>query len=195
MSYDARSECFIEFCPPLINGVSSVNRLKTNSFHLLKQWFEDLERPTLVNIHVIEPLLNTNPSIAHSRPYTVSAHGTNNKHTGIDILQKSNYTYNECRQRDIILIEFSTNCDPRYLKAKQLSLDFFTYAPNIDLLSNNDRLLNINLPSHWIFFFMRTVQRYLCMQDGVHLVTKIRNRLLSGTANMTVSDHRVDVRH
>ena len=39
--------------------------------------------------------------------------------------------------------------------------------PNIDLLSGNNTLLKINIEPHWKFFFIRPVQPYLCMQDGI----------------------------
>lgn len=66
----------------------------------------------------------------------------------------------------------------------QMSLGFFTHTPNIDLIDENKDLLEIDIPSTWTFFFMRTKQMYLCMQDGIHLATKIRNRLLSTIATI-----------
>ena len=33
---------------------------------------------------------------------------------------------------------------------------------------------------------MRTKEIYLCMQDGIHLATKIRNRLLSTIATLSI---------
>jgi hypothetical protein len=195
VSYDVTTDCFIGFAPPLVNGLPSVNQFKTNSFYELEQWFEDFDKSKLINVHVIEPLLQNNSSLVHSRPYIVSAYGTNNKYTGMDVLRKWNYLYNECKRRNIDLVGFASDCDPRYLKAMQLSLDFFTYAPNIDLLSRNNNLLNINIPSNWNFFFMRPTQPYLCMQDGIHLVTKIRNRMLSETATMSINSQEIDVNH
>jgi hypothetical protein len=77
----------------------------------------------------------------------------------------------------------------------QLSLGFFARAPNVDLLTGNDKLLNINIPKHWKFFFMRPTQLFLCMQDGIHLVTKIRNRLLSGIATLCINNEQIDINH
>lgn len=195
ISYDATEDCFIGFTPPLNNGLPSVGRFKTNSYHELEQWFENFDRSTLVNVNLIEPLLTNINSLVHSRPYIISAYGTNNKYSAIAVLRKWIYVYNELKKRNINVVGFSSDCDFRYLKAMLLSLGFFARAPNVDLLTGSDQLLHIDIPKHWKFFFMRPTQLFLCMQDGVHLVTKIRNRLLSDTANLCVNEERIDVNH
>ena len=43
------------------------------------------------------------------------------------------------------------------------------------------------------FFFMRPRQMYLCMQDGIHFAAKIRNRLLSTIATLSINNHQIDV--
>jgi len=161
----------------------------------LEQWFQDFDRSTLINVNLIEPLLTNTNSLVHSRPYIVSAYGTNNKYSAVDVLRKWTYLYNALKKRNINIVGFSSDCDSRYLKAMQLSLGFFARAPNVDLLTGYDKLLNINIPKHWKFFFMRPTQLFLCMQDGIHLVTKIRNRLLSDTATLFINDERIDINH
>lgn len=118
----------------------------------MEQWFEYLDKSKLVNAHLVEPLLANNSSLVYSRPFILSAYGTNNKYTSIDVFRKWMYMYNECKRRDITIVGFSTDCDPPYLKAMQLSLGFFIQAPNIDLLSGNNNLLKISIASHWNFF-------------------------------------------
>ncbi|CAF1476242.1 unnamed protein product [Rotaria sp. Silwood1] len=177
VSYDSRNDCFIGFSPRLVNGLPFVDHFKTNRYTELQQWFEDFDKSTLVNAHLVEPLLSNSSSLVHSRPFILSAYGTNNKYTAIDILRKWMYLYNECKKRNINVVGFSTDCDPRYLKAMQLSLGFFTKAPNIDLLTGNNNLLEINIASHWNFFFIRSTQPYLCMQDAE---TDILTRLYYG---------------
>ncbi len=161
----------------------------------MEQWFENFDKSKLINAHLIEPLLRNSSSLVHSRPFILSAYGTNNKYTAVDVLRKWMYLHHECKKRNINVVGFSTDCDSRYLKAMQLSLGFFTRAPNIDLLSGNNDLLKISIPSHWNFFFIRSTQPYLCMQDGIHLVTKIRNRLLSETATISINNEKIDVNH
>lgn len=146
-------------------------------------------------MNLIEPILKDLSSLVHSRPFIISSYGTNNKYTAVDVLKKWMFMYDECKKKNINVVGFSADAEPRNLKAMQLSLGFFTKTPNIDLLSGNNTLLKINIASDWNFFFMRPVQPYLCMQDGIHLVTKIRNRLLSETASMSINNQRIDVNH
>ena len=172
-----------------------MNKFKTDSYNELEQWFQNADKSTLINAHLIEPLPTKIPSLVHSRPYILSAYGTNDKVNSTDVLRRWIYLYNECEKRNVCLVGFSTDCGPRYLKAMQLALGFFARAPNIDLISGNRNLLNIDIPQTWSFFLMRTKQAFLCMQDGTHLVTKVRNRLLSETATMFINDHNIDVNY
>ncbi|CAF3788942.1 unnamed protein product [Rotaria sp. Silwood1] len=195
VSYDAINDSFIGFTPSLNNGLPVINQFKTNSYSELEQWFHDIDKSTLVNVHLIEPLLTDVTSLVHSRPYIISAYGINNKHSASDTIRRWIYIYNQCKERNINLVGFSTDCDSRYFKAMRICLGFFSRAPNVDLLTGNDDLLTIDIPSNWTFFFMRPQQLFLCMQDGTHLVTKIRNRLLSETATLNINNDHVDINH
>jgi hypothetical protein len=170
-----------------------MNQFQTNSYNELQQWFKDFDKSKSINANLVEPLLTKNSSSVHSRPYILSAYGTNNKYKGIDVFGKWLYMYNECKKRNIVIVGFASDCEARYLKAMQISLGFFTYTPNIHLSNENKNPLKINIPSTWTFFFMRTSQMYLCMQDGIHLATKIRNRLLSTIATLSINNHQISI--
>ncbi|UJR29459.1 hypothetical protein I4U23_010671 [Adineta vaga] len=195
VSYDTVNDCFIGFTSPLNNGLPASNRFKTNNYNELEQWFESIDKSTLVNVHLIEPLLTDISSLVHSRPYILSGYGTNNKHSAYDTLHRWIYVYNQCKQRNINVVGFSTDCDSRYFKTMRLALGFFSRAPNVDLLTGNNDVFVIDIPSNWKFFFMRPQQLFFCMQDGTHLVTKIRNRLLSDIANLYINDDHIDINH
>ena len=191
-SYDSSSDSFTGFCPPLINGIPSIGRFKTDSYSELEKWFTDLRKSTLINAHVVEPIMGK-PSTVYSRPYILSAYGTANEAKAIDILQRWIYIYDECKRQNIHLVGFSTDADPRYLKAMKLALGFFVRTPNINLASGETDSFEVCLPQSWTFFFMRPKQKFFCMQDGIHIATKIRNRILSSTANMSMGDRKIDV--
>ncbi len=193
VSYDTKTNSFIGFSPQLVNGLPIINQFQTNDYNQLQQWFQDFEKSKSINANVAEPLLIKNSSSIHSRPYIISAYGTNNKYKGTDVVRKWIYMYNECKKRNIVVVGFASDCEARYLKAMQISLGFFTSTPNIDLLNGNKNLLQINIPSTWVFFFMRKRQMYLCMQDGIHLATKIRNRLLSTVATLSINNHQIHI--
>ena len=144
---------------------------------------------------MIEPFLTSTAAPVHSRPYILAAYGTNNRFTAIDVLRRWYFLHNNCRAQNIRLVGFSTDCDPRYLKAIRLSLGFFARLPNIDLLNSENQLLEIKHPDTWEFFFMRSKQLFLCMQDGVHLATKMRNRILSNSATLLIGNQHVSLSH
>lgn len=50
------------------------------------------------------------------------------------------------------LVAYLSDFYPRYLKAMQLSLGFFVRAPNIQLITGNNKLLSIDIPPTWNFF-------------------------------------------
>ncbi|CAF4628465.1 unnamed protein product [Rotaria sp. Silwood2] len=155
VSYDAINDSFIGFTPSLNDGLPVINQFKTNSYSELEQWFHDIDKSTLVNVHLIEPLLTDVTSLVHSRPYTISAYGINNKHSASGTIRRWIYIYNQCKERNINLVGFSTDCNSRYFKAMRICVGFFSRAPNVDLLTENDNQLTIDIPSNWTFFFMR----------------------------------------
>ncbi|CAF4166344.1 unnamed protein product, partial [Adineta steineri] len=86
VSYDTSNDCFIGFIPPSSNGIPNVNHFKINSYNELERWFEDINKSTLVNVHLIEPLLTDLTSSIHSRPYILSVYGIDNKHSAYDTI-------------------------------------------------------------------------------------------------------------
>ncbi len=125
VTYDAKTNSFIGFSPQLINGLPATNQFQTDDYNELQQWFQDVDKSKLVNATVAEPLLTKNSPSIHSRPYIISAYGTNNSYKGIDIVRKWIYIYNECKKRNTTVVGFASDAEPRYLKAMQISLGFF----------------------------------------------------------------------
>ncbi|CAF4335771.1 unnamed protein product [Didymodactylos carnosus] len=105
------------------------------------------------------------------------------------------FIYNRLKLNNINVVGFSMDCDVKYLKSVRLSTDFFAKLPNIDLLNDNNDLFSIDIPSSWTWVFMRNRQLFFCMQDGIHLDTKLRNRILSKHSTMLMSNYSVDVEH
>ena len=77
----------------------------------------------------------------------------------------------------------------------RLPLRFFAQWPNFDLLIENNEMFDIDYPQSWCFFFMRSRQTFLFTQNGIHLATKIRNRLLSGTTTMFIGNQYVNLNY
>ncbi|CAF1327655.1 unnamed protein product [Rotaria sp. Silwood1] len=81
VSYDSKTNCFIGFAPKLVNGLPLINQFQTNNFNELQEWFQELEKSKSINANLIEPLLNKNSSLIHSRPYIIASYGSDNKYS------------------------------------------------------------------------------------------------------------------
>ena len=136
---------------------------------------------------MIQPLTEIVP------PFVLSAYGTDNKVSAADILKRWLYIYQQSLNQGIRIIGFSTDGDPRYLRAMRLCSRFFVELPNLNL-SKHDDYLKVDIPFNWAWFLMNPQQVLVFFQDPTHLATKFRNRLFSKIASMKIEDYRIDVK-
>jgi hypothetical protein len=107
INYDQQTNSFIGFATPLVDGIPVSKYYHTNSFDQLKTWFESSERSPLLNIHMIQPLPSTNTS-AVPPAFLLSGYGVINTYTSIDILRRWMFIFNNCLEKNIRIIGFST---------------------------------------------------------------------------------------
>ena len=74
----------------------------------------------------------------------------------------------------------------------KLLLGFFASLPNMKISDRSDAF-EVSLPIDWSWFFLRQRQLALCFQDPIHICTKLRNRLLSPTAEMAIGNQRISL--
>jgi hypothetical protein len=107
IKYDSTTNTFNGFPTPLDRGVPIKEYYQTDSFDKLKLWFNSNDKSSLLNVHMIQPVQSTNQTIIPS-PFLLSAYGIDNTATANDILQRWWYIFNQCLQRNIRIIGFST---------------------------------------------------------------------------------------
>ena len=107
INYDQQTNSFIGFATPLTDGIPVTKYYQTNSFDQLKSWFESSERSPLLNIHMIQPLPSTNTSVVPPA-FLLSGYGVINTYTSIDILRRWLFIFNNCLEKNIRIIGFST---------------------------------------------------------------------------------------
>ena len=156
---------------------------------------KEYDKPTIINIHLVEFLLTGSNTSVHSHPYILAAYGINNRFKAIDVVRQCSFLYHQCKDQDIRLVGFGTDCDSRYVRVMQLSLEFFAELPNFDQANENNEVFNTDYPQSWNFFFMRSKQPFFFMQDAVYLSTKVQNRLLSRTATTLIGIQYVSLNH
>jgi hypothetical protein len=187
ITYDTTSNTFIGFSLPINqNGVPITNSYSTDSFTHLEQWYDEVSKATSLSACLIQPLSSSTVS---SSPYLLAAFGTDNKFKGSHVVSRWHHIFKESKEKGIRIIGYSTDCDSRYLYAMRISLGFFAdfaYEDHPDLFT-------IDVPTHWSWFYMQLEQLYICFQDPVHICTKLRNRLLSQTANLLLGNQLIDI--
>ncbi|CAF1456785.1 unnamed protein product, partial [Rotaria magnacalcarata] len=155
---------------------------------------ETTPQANLVNIHVIQPILDSHVNILPAAT-VLSAYGTDQKITAIDILKRWLMIYNQFNSKGIRVLGFSTDGDPKYLRAIRLAANYFVKTQILNIY--NDKLsFTVKIPSGWTaWFFLSSSQLFLFMQDGTHVCTKIRNRMLLKTAELTMRHYEVSMQH
>ncbi|CAF1483731.1 unnamed protein product [Adineta steineri] len=189
--YDTATNSFVGFCTPLNNGIPIPHYFRTESFDQLKEWFDSIQKAGFLNLHMIQPI---SESIANLSPSILSAYGIDNKFTLYDIARKWVYIFNECSSRHIRIVGYATDCDSRYLSAMRTISGFFSSMPSMKL-HEGPEAFRIYPSANWNWFFLRPQQLLLFLQDGVHLATKWRNRILSTTAQLTIGGFRIKMEH
>ncbi|CAF4213119.1 unnamed protein product [Rotaria sordida] len=87
IKYDSTTNTFNGFSTPLDCGVPIKEYYQTDSFDTLRIWFNSIEKASLLNVHMVQPIPASNQSIIPS-PFLLSAYGIDNTATANDILQR-----------------------------------------------------------------------------------------------------------
>ncbi|CAM4921707.1 unnamed protein product [Rotaria socialis] len=173
--YDSRSNSFVGFTLPLKDGFPCSRYFSTNSFGELEQWYEKIDKSFLINANVIQavcPSNRTSPS-----PFLLAAYGTNSKYTARDILNRWSKIFDSFMTQNIRILGFSSDCDPKQMKAMGDSMGFF---------SNEHTGFEYH-PDHFKISLFKA--------NAPHLCTKLRNRLLSSTTILLVGDRYAGIAH
>ena len=187
--YDSRSDTFIGFSSPLLHGFPRIRFYSTNSFAQLETWFTTENQSRLLNIYVVQPLQSDDTLIS---PYLLAAYGTDGQYSSKDVILRWAEIFEQFRARGIRIIGFSTDCDSKYLRAMRIITGFFAFTPNWTIHLDH-HAFSLSLASKWSWFFLRPQQLFICLQDPIHLITKLRNRLLSSKARLLLGNHRISI--
>lgn len=194
ISYDQKANVFIGFALPLVNGIPVTKYYRTDSFDQLKSWFNSADKSTLLNVHMVQPLQSSN-KLAIPSPFLLSTYGVVNTFTSIDILRRWLFIFDNCIQKNIRIIGFSTDGDAKYLRAMRLASEFFASLPYFRLNERQTAFDLTTIIGKWSWFFLKGRQLLLFLQDPIHLVTKWRNRLLTSTAQLCIGQRDISIEH
>ncbi|UJR38906.1 hypothetical protein I4U23_031574 [Adineta vaga] len=192
IKYDTNTNSFIGFSTPLRDGVPIPCRFKTNSLAELKIWMETYEKAPLLNAHCVQAIPSANQTVAPSS-FVLSGYGTSSKYSSLDILRRWIFIYKKSLEQDVRIIGFSTDADNKYLRGMRLMSGFYANMPNFN--PHVDSSAFSIRTGDWSRYYFRPEQLFVFMQDPTHLVTKLRNRLLSATAELQIGDTNITIEH
>ena len=147
--YNSHANTFVGFVPDLRNGFPAETCYSTESFDELQSWYAERDMLALLSVNVIQPLLVNSSS---SASYILSAYGTNAHYTAFDILRRWIEIVEQSSKRNIRVVEFSSDCDPKFLRAMRLALGFFAHVPNISI-ERYPNTFAVDVPTEWGWFF------------------------------------------
>ena len=119
------------FTLPLKNGFPCCRFYSTTSLDELESWHNEVEKSSLLNIHVIQALTSRN-QIALSL-FLLSAYGTNNKYNAYDILTRWSRIFDVLIAQNVRLLGFATDGDPKNMLAMRKAMAFFSRDQTIFL--------------------------------------------------------------
>ncbi|CAF4419958.1 unnamed protein product [Rotaria socialis] len=126
-------------------------------------------------------------------PYLLASYGTDSRYTSNDIISRWKNIFEKFREKHIKVLGYSIDCDSKYLRAMRVITGFFAKSINRNDLFG-DHAFVIASCSQWIWFYLRPKQSFLCLQDPTHLITKLRNRLLSSKTSMMFGSESINIR-
>lgn len=75
----------------------------------------------------------------------------------------------------------------------RLASGFFASLPHFKL-NEHEEAFDLVI-SKWSWFYLKQKQLLLFLQDGIHVITKWRNRLLSSTAELRFGSQYISIQH
>ncbi|CAF3333808.1 unnamed protein product [Rotaria socialis] len=96
--YNVPSNTFIDFVPHLEDGLPKINTFSTESFSKFENWFGTLNKSHLLNLHMVQPI---NLDLKSCAPFILSAYGTDNHFTTLDILMRWMTIINQCDKKKV----------------------------------------------------------------------------------------------
>ncbi|CAF2077066.1 unnamed protein product [Rotaria magnacalcarata] len=192
IKYDTHANSFIGFSTPLSGGVPSPCHFKTDSISELKLWMDKNGQAPLLNIHCVQAIPPPNQTVVPPS-FVLAGYGTSSKYTSLDILRRWLFIHKNSIEQNVRILGFSTDADNKYFRAMRLMSGFYASLSNFDVHVDSS-MFSIQI-SNWSWYFLRPEQLFVFMQDATHLVTKLRNRLLSATAALQVGDKCITMKH
>ena len=163
VEYDEISDRFVGFCLPVDKDrLPQGDAFVMQRFEEIKDAINTKSTSSYAHCIVAKPLTPVTP------PFVLFVMGTDSKYCYDVTMQRWQHIENELSKRNILVISNGSDGAGPFLKAMLQKTKLLS-------ISNSS-----NIPSDWRFYIMPNLyQRSLCSQDMIHLLAKLRTRLLT----------------
>jgi len=192
IEYDIKSNNIVGFVLPLMNGCPVPNAFIASSAKTIAQYFNSESRANYAYVIMAKPLNDT------AAPFCLSIFGTNNRFSNEDVINRWEFMKTVASEQGIEILGFSSDGDPRLLKAMlRQSIGTSISTMNDEMLENNAKV------SSWSWFIIgeppiipnQEQNKEIYIQDTVHILTKLRTRFLKTNIIIPMGNYFATVDH
>ena len=162
--YDQFTDRFVGFILPLLDGLPICDTFVFHTFEELQRAYQEHKDSIAKYAHciVVQSVEVEVPS------FVLSVLGTDSKYDNVVVSKRWQYMERELGKVGVTVISYGSDGAGPFLKAMLVETKLFSVS-NI-----------YNVPNSWKFFMMPLIKENgLCVQDHVHLLAKLRSRLLA----------------
>ncbi|CAH1183949.1 unnamed protein product [Phaedon cochleariae] len=177
IQYNPTSDTLVGFVSPFEeNGLPQKNAFVTSSAQEIESYFQNINKANYAYIIMAQTPIDKSPS------FCVGVFGTDNRFTYTDCLRRLTTIKMEAEKYGIKVIGFSSDGDARLMKCMRIITDFPTTE-------------SIMPDENWDWFNMSLLPSTICIQDTVHIATKLRTRILKEHLPLILGNYEVKLSH
>ncbi len=161
IEYDPVLDRFVGFCLPIKDGLPDGNAFVFQTFQEIETAYAKESSSSYAHCIVAKPVTLEAPA------FVLFVLGTDSKYTHSDIGKRWQHISKELQKRNVKVFSNGADGAGPFMKAMISQTSLFHIAEES------------NVPKDWSFFMMPTLRSdCLCAQDTVHLLAKLRTRLI-----------------
>lgn len=181
IEYDSICNKIVGFVLPLAKGLPQSNRFIASSSSVIQEYFQEGVKSSYAYVIVAQPLTPGSPS------YCVSMFGTDNKFNHKDVIERWKYIKQEAKKFGITVLGFSSDGDTRLLKAMRIVSGLGNLKEDVNFDKEN---------TGWRWYHSNdNVDEGCFFQDFIHILTKLRVRLLNSKVKLTIGNYQASPEH
>lgn len=181
IQYDPSTNQLVGLVLPLNeHGMPISYSFMARSAKEIEHYFSEGKTASLVYAIMAQPIAE------HSGPFCLSLFGTDNRFTSQEVTKRWKFILKELATFGITVLGFSSDGDPRLLKAMRTETRLG--------ISQMCSALHSKLTSNWPWFIAIYTDNGF-VQDIIHIATKLRNRLLKPSILLPFGNKLISVSH